>query len=540
MGASFVNISLRLALYISSVLYFVTFFTISRIYSLVMDMYKKKPLKFTCNFKDFKSTEIETSRNLARSHQIHKVRESAMTTEDKKLTCEAKPQFKGESRLEMLKKWKEEKLLKKQMELKLRKPVFKVGKYDPNSGTSLMKSLEKSNSNDMTLRQKPVIAAPKVTSEILAVKITKSTVSKIPGSKSVQQIPPVKLTKSAVSKIPGPKSVQQTSECKSEFVKSSKPKELKGNSASSITCSSLSKKQQTSSLQDQSDTGSKNISEKLKKASLKVVPNKKLTQSFKHVSIRTEVRSPDDSFAPQNFLFEPPKGLSFYCFKKKQPFVMLDEKRLDRRTSTPINPLQISTEAKSIVNSCNDTRLEEDKNLSLETCSFQAEIKGAEKVDSYTFEESKKFQNVPEDCESNPRPVLKSTPRTSHVKSSKNFHFTPRHKLAFSNLEANPFDSIDSMISDENITLIGTPIKDYSISNVSSHTQLTGPFRRLNLNNDSAREVLQDVVASSPVLKSAQVAELSEVSLLYTPAPKGIQKCRKSIKGDLMSFSPSQ
>ncbi|GFR11980.1 uncharacterized protein TNCT_619372 [Trichonephila clavata] len=117
--------------------------------------------------------------------------------------------------------------------------------------------------------------------------------------------------------------------------------------------------------------------------------------------------------------------------------------------------------------------------------------------------------------------TLEKTPKLNGKKTILNKDFTPRRSLRLSKLSSSL--SPENLLDMRRPTLFGTPEKD-EISSKPCHSGLTYDFERLELEDCS----------------KFRAAHPRKVSLLYTPPNKGKQSlCKKSLCGDLMSFSPS-
>ncbi|GFU18035.1 uncharacterized protein NPIL_445171 [Nephila pilipes] len=99
-----------------------------------MDKYKKKSLKFMGFSRDLRNEERNSKRALSRLQRFSLLRPVSDDEDQKsikegssKIPMFGKPKAPAVIRVEMLQKWKQEKMLKKQQESKLKKPAFKVG-----------------------------------------------------------------------------------------------------------------------------------------------------------------------------------------------------------------------------------------------------------------------------------------------------------------------------------------------------------------------------------------------------------------------------
>ncbi|GFU75511.1 uncharacterized protein TNCV_2862271 [Trichonephila clavipes] len=120
------------------------------------------------------------------------------------------------------------------------------------------------------------------------------------------------------------------------------------------------------------------------------------------------------------------------------------------------------------------------------------------------------------ETEKNPKSKKKNTALLQHN------DLGPRRSLRLSKLSSSNF-SPENLLDMRRPTLFGTPEKD-EISVEPYSSRLTYDFEKLELEDCS----------------KFRAAHPRKVSLLYTPPNKGKQSlCKKSLGGDLMSFSPS-
>ncbi|GFY79491.1 uncharacterized protein TNIN_155482 [Trichonephila inaurata madagascariensis] len=99
-----------------------------------MEKYKKKSLKFMGFSRDLRNEARNTERALSRQQRFSLLRPldevESTPNEKKREECSSRIPMFGKSkdpRLEMLQKWKQEKMLKQQQQSKLKKPAFKIG-----------------------------------------------------------------------------------------------------------------------------------------------------------------------------------------------------------------------------------------------------------------------------------------------------------------------------------------------------------------------------------------------------------------------------
>ncbi|CAL1268683.1 unnamed protein product [Larinioides sclopetarius] len=107
-----------------------------------MEKYKKKSLNFMGFSRELRKTQRDNQRDIHRHQRLSTLRalEENITAEEKIKESRipiGKPKDQVSSRVEMLQKWKQEKIIKKQQESKLKKPAFKVGFIKANPPTSL-------------------------------------------------------------------------------------------------------------------------------------------------------------------------------------------------------------------------------------------------------------------------------------------------------------------------------------------------------------------------------------------------------------------
>ncbi|XP_035218989.1 uncharacterized protein LOC118192195 isoform X1 [Stegodyphus dumicola] len=579
-----------------------------------MDMYKKKPLRFSGLSKQLRSVEINANRNLSRHTRLSLLRgmdadnsevenskentgsETFDYERNKKVSeVSVKPKTKAVSRLEMLKKWKEEKLLKKQLEAKLKKPAFKIGKtavplnpiFHPSSSTPKFKASSSLKSN-MSINLNNGISQIK---------------SKIPSAPGFKQ----SASKTGIPK-PGKQISHVTPKCKPSLQSSKPVQQPKGKVVSQVPVPGLTRglrKPQSGLTQKQNLKTPKRKTVKENDVEKEVV--NAATENFKTKaeSSKSEKAVGRTSFAPEDFVFQPLWGLNSFRLSECPTEIL---KRLNNKPiGSPVNDVEIvngnkeslednkdsssSISAKnghrnkSPVLNENVTDLTAKKRDPLDSsphCLPQPEMKACfqntRKSNKYLTRQSVKssLETINEQNESAVQKGQSSTTKTSRVEYSEKTHVTPRRSRRISKLSDNILNSSNCLLDEVDISLVDTPEEDTRRPSAPRHTRLTYDFDRLHLEDQLINGVLREqngspltATPSSPSMKTrSQKASLlftpesdvlkeqdissptamtsfsntrtrsKKVSLLYTPQFNLRKSVRKSVKGDLITFSP--
>ncbi|XP_035218991.1 uncharacterized protein LOC118192195 isoform X2 [Stegodyphus dumicola] len=493
-----------------------------------MDMYKKKPLRFSGLSKQLRSVEINANRNLSRHTRLSLLRgmdadnsevenskentgsETFDYERNKKVSeVSVKPKTKAVSRLEMLKKWKEEKLLKKQLEAKLKKPAFKIGKtavplnpiFHPSSSTPKFKASSSLKSN-MSINLNNGISQIK---------------SKIPSAPGFKQ----SASKTGIPK-PGKQISHVTPKCKPSLQSSKPVQQPKGKVVSQVPVPGLTRglrKPQSGLTQKQNLKTPKRKTVKENDVEKEVV--NAATENFKTKaeSSKSEKAVGRTSFAPEDFVFQPLWGLNSFRLSECPTEIL---KRLNNKPiGSPVNDVEI-------VNG-NKESLEDNKDSSSSISAKNGHRNKSpvlnENVTDLTAKKRDPLDSSPHCL---PQPEMKACFQNTRRPSA------PRHtRLTYDFDRLHLEDQlINGVLREQN----GSPL-----TATPSSPSMKTRSQKASLLFTPESDVLKEQDISSPTAMTSfsnTRTRSKKVSLLYTPQFNLRKSVRKSVKGDLITFSP--
>ncbi|KFM62528.1 hypothetical protein X975_23081, partial [Stegodyphus mimosarum] len=540
-----------------------------------MDRYKKKPLRFSGLSKQLRSVEINANRNLSRHTRLSLLRgidadnsemeNSKENTGSEKLDYKrskkasevsVKSETKAVSRLEILKKWKEEKLLKKQLEAKLKKPAFKIGKtaeplnpvFHPLSSTPKFKASSslKSNMSNINLNN----GISQIKSKIPSVPGFKQSASKTGIPKPSKQISQV--TPKCKPSLQSSKPIQQVSRLtvnqsstKHEIKSKLQPK---GKIVSQVPVSGLTRglrKPQSGMAQKQNLKTPKSKTLVENDVEKEVVNAATGNFKTKAESSKSEKAVERTSFAPKDFIFQPLWGLNSFRLSECPTEIL---KRLNNNAiGSPVKDVETVNENKECLEDNKDSRSsisgkKGDRNKSpvlnenvadsppentdpldssphcLPQPEMNACFQNPRKSNKYLTRQSvmSSLETINEQNESAVYKGHGSTTKTSRVEYSEKSHVTPRRSRRISKL----LNGSNCLLDEVDISLVDTPEEDNIRPSAPRHTRLTYDFDRLHLEDRLINGVLREqngspltATPSSPSMKTRS----QKVSLLFTP-----------------------